>query len=206
MENNLTETQKRILEIGKKEFLLHGFKNASLRGIVKEAGFTQGAFYGYYPDKASLFDALVEPALVGLIAQYKDALTKFHNLIDAENTISTRKMSADYLKHFLGYIYDHFDAFKLILCCSDGTKHANFIHDIVNMEAEETQKYYSKLEALEKVEGTVSKELRHMITSAYFTAIFETVVHDMPRERAYSYIEELTTFFNSGWDGLLKLK
>ena len=37
-----TETQRKILEIGKKEFLARGFKDASLRGIVKEAGFTQG--------------------------------------------------------------------------------------------------------------------------------------------------------------------
>ena len=41
-----TETQKKILDIGKKEFLAKGFKDASLRGIVKEAGFTQGAFMG----------------------------------------------------------------------------------------------------------------------------------------------------------------
>ena len=39
-----------------------------------------------------------------------------------------------------------------------------------------------------------------------FTAVFETVVHDMNRERAMSYIEELATFFNCGWDGLLRLK
>jgi len=35
-----------------------GFKDASLRKIVAEAGFTKGAFYGYYPDKAALFEAL----------------------------------------------------------------------------------------------------------------------------------------------------
>lgn len=57
-----TETQLKILEIGKKEFLAKGYKDASLRGIVREAGFTQGAFYGYYPDKAALFDALVSEA------------------------------------------------------------------------------------------------------------------------------------------------
>ena len=44
----LTDTQRRILEVGKREFLEKGFKDASLRSIVKEAGFTQGAFYGYY--------------------------------------------------------------------------------------------------------------------------------------------------------------
>ncbi len=44
-----------------------------------------------------------------------------------------------------------------------------------------------------------------MITSAYFTAVFETVVHDMTREQAIEYVEELAVFFNSGWEGLLRL-
>ncbi len=52
------ETQKKILEIGKKEFLEKGFKDASLNQIVAEAGFTKGAFYGYYPDKTALFEDL----------------------------------------------------------------------------------------------------------------------------------------------------
>ena len=29
-----------------------------------------------------------------------------------------------------------------------------------------------------------------MITSAYFTAAFETIVHDMTREQAIKYVEE----------------
>ena len=45
-----------------------------------------------------------------------------------------------------------------------------------------------------------------MITSAYFTAVFETVAHDMTREQAVGYVNELATFFNCGWDGLLRLK
>ena len=53
------ETQKKILEIGKKEFLEKGFKDASLNQIVAEAGFTKGAFYGYYPDKTALFERCV---------------------------------------------------------------------------------------------------------------------------------------------------
>ena len=53
------ETQRKILEIGKREFLEKGFKDASLNRIVAEAGFTKGAFYGYYPDKTALFEDLV---------------------------------------------------------------------------------------------------------------------------------------------------
>ena len=42
-----TGTQTRILAAAKTEFLEKGFRNASLRTIVKLAGVTTGAFYGY---------------------------------------------------------------------------------------------------------------------------------------------------------------
>lgn len=41
-----TGTQTRILAAAKTEFLEKGFRNASLRTIVKLAGVTTGAFYG----------------------------------------------------------------------------------------------------------------------------------------------------------------
>ena len=67
------ETQKKILEIGKKEFLEKGFKDASLNQIVAEAGFTKGAFYGYYPDKTALFEDLVGETASELLTRFKAA-------------------------------------------------------------------------------------------------------------------------------------
>ena len=51
-------TLQKILEAARKEFLAKGFQSASLRNIVKTAGVTTGAFYGYYKSKEELFDAL----------------------------------------------------------------------------------------------------------------------------------------------------
>ena len=48
-----------ILSAAMQEFLEKGFKSASLRNIVKTAGVTTGAFYGYYDSKEELFEALV---------------------------------------------------------------------------------------------------------------------------------------------------
>ena len=48
-------TLQNILEAGKEEFLEKGFKSASLRNIVKTAGVTTGAFYGYFSGKEALF-------------------------------------------------------------------------------------------------------------------------------------------------------
>lgn len=202
--HELSETQRKILEIGKKEFLEKGYKDASLRGIVKEAGFTQGAFYGYYPDKAALFDALVSEYAEELLKQFKAAQEAHFDLIPKGKTDSARNLTIKYLKQFLGYIYDHFDEFKLILCCSEGTKYMSFVHDLVELEVEQTERYYKLLASKGKLKGTASRELLHLITSAYFTAVFETVVHGMSREKAFSYTEELSVFFDCGWDGLLK--
>ena len=203
--NELSETQKKILEIGKREFLEKGFKSASLRGIVKEAGFTQGAFYGYYPDKEALFTALVSEAADGLIERFKSAQRAHFDLIKKGKTELSRKLSTEYLQLFIGYIYDHFDAFKLVICRSAGTRYEHYIDDLVELEVSITEKYYRLLRTKGKLEGRVSRELHRMITSAYFTAVFETVAHDMPQKTAFDYTKELAVFFNCGWDGILKL-
>jgi len=202
---SISETQRKMLEVGKKEFLAKGFKDASLRKIVAEAGFTKGAFYGYYPDKAALFEALVSEAADGLVNMFKAAQDAHLDLIPSGDTAKSRELSTEYLRHFISYVYDHFDEFKLVLCCAEGTKYENYTHELVELEVERAEKYYRLLRKKNKIKGSVSRELHHMITSAYFTAAFETVVHDMTRKKAMGYIEELAAFFNSGWDGILKL-
>ena len=55
-----SETLRRIHRAAMEEFLEKGFQEASLRRIVKNAGVTTGAFYGYYSSKTAVFAALVE--------------------------------------------------------------------------------------------------------------------------------------------------
>lgn len=203
---SLTDTQKKILDVGKKEFLAHGFKDASLRGIVKKAGFTQGAFYGYYPDKASLFEALVSETANSFLEQFKNAQEAHFDLIPQDREAECMELSNEYLNHFINYIYDNFDAFKLILCCSEGTKYSDFIHDLVELETSKTKEYYKVLSEKGKIKGSVNHTLNHIITSAYYSGVFEIVIHDMPREEAILYVKELSIFFNSGWEELFKTK
>lgn len=66
-------TLQKILEAAREEFLAKGFQSASLRNIVKTAGVTTGAFYGYYKSKEELFDALVGGQYEYVINQYKEA-------------------------------------------------------------------------------------------------------------------------------------
>ena len=52
---------EKLLESAKKEFLKNGYENASLQVIAEKAGSSKGAIYIRYPDKESLYRALVEP-------------------------------------------------------------------------------------------------------------------------------------------------
>lgn len=54
MSNEESTTLKKILSAGKAEFLEKDFNSSSLRNIVKTAGVTTGAFYGYFSGKEAL--------------------------------------------------------------------------------------------------------------------------------------------------------
>lgn len=79
-----TGTQTRILAAAKTEFLEKGFRNASLRTIVKLAGVTTGAFYGYYSNKEALFSALVEPHAAAIMGKFMQVQDHFAQLPDEE--------------------------------------------------------------------------------------------------------------------------
>jgi len=48
-----------ILKASRDEFFLHGYKDASIREIAKNANITPGNIYRYYDSKEKLFDAVV---------------------------------------------------------------------------------------------------------------------------------------------------
>ena len=63
MEETTATTLEKIQEAAMDEFLDKGFLGASLRQIVKNAGVTTGAFYGYFSSK----EAVVSPAAPGTV-------------------------------------------------------------------------------------------------------------------------------------------
>ena len=89
-QDNATSTLEKIHIAAKKEFMEKGFQLASLRNIVKTAGVTTGAFYGYYKSKEELLDALVGEQVEYIFNLYDTTLSNFNKLTGAEQT---RKMT-----------------------------------------------------------------------------------------------------------------
>ena len=203
MEENSATTLEKIQEAAMAEFLDKGFQGASLRQIVKNAGVTTGAFYGYFSSKEALFTAIVEPHATALMGKFMWAQTSFAELPEEEQPQHMGVESRDYVVWMVDYICRHREPVKLLLCCAEGTSYENFIHNMVEVEVESTLRYMGVLRRMGRDIPQMSRSLCHIIASGMFNAIFEVVIHDMPYEQALRDVEQLQTFYTAGWSKLM---
>lgn len=199
-------TLSRILSAAKREFMEKGFLNASLRSIVKDAGVTTGAFYRYYDSKEALFAALVGEHAAYVLDLFNHTVDDFEKLPGKVQTEQMIDTSSDCMQQMLDYVYDHYDAFKLLIECAEGTAYADFIHQLVVREVDSTYKYMRSLSDMGYEVEPLNKNLVHIIASGLFAGIFETVVHDMPRDEAKEYVSQLQRFSTAGWSELLHVR
>lgn len=199
MEERSPATMERIQQAALEEFSEKGFLGASLRQIVKNAGVTTGAFYGYFSSKEALFASLVEPHAAALMGRFVEAQTSFADLAEEEQPKHMGEASGDYVDWMVDYICQHREPVKLLLCRAEGTPYEHFAHNMVEIEVEYTLKYMEVLRRLGKDIPDLSRSLCHIIASGMFNGLFEIVVHDMPREQARLYVAQFRAFYTAGW-------
>lgn len=198
-------THQKILESAKRLFLKNGYERTNLRDLCRAAGVTTGAFYRHFTDKASIFTALVEEAANGLLAKFDRAEEECFDFIDAGNTEEIWRVSSETITEFMHDIYAHFEEFKLILCCSGGTKYSDYIDWLVEREIRSTYRMFEVLEEKHIPYHRIAEQELHMILHAYYACLFETVLHDFSRETALDSTHSLSEFFSAGWRKLLRI-
>ena len=203
MEERSTATLEKIQQAALAEFLDRGFLGASLRQIVKNAGVTTGAFYGYFSSKEALFNAIVEPHAAALMGRFMEAQTTFAELPEKEQPEHMGLESGRCVDWMVDYICAHREPVKLLLCCAEGTSYEHFVHNMVEVEVEYTQRYMEVLRRLGRDIPVLDKSLCHIIASGMFNGIFEIVVHDMPRDQAMRDVDQLRAFYTAGWSKLM---
>lgn len=196
-------TLEKIHAAARIEFLEKGFREASLRNIVKAAGVTTGAFYGYFSSKEALYASIVEPCATALMGKFMQLQTDFAELPCEEQPSHMGVESGEYVAWMLDYMYDHYEDFKLLICCGDGTPYEHFIDQMVEVEVEATFRYMGVLRSLGQSVPEVSQELCHMIVSGMFNGILEVLRHDMPKEKAKQFVFQLLEFHTTGWKKIM---
>ena len=192
-------TLERIHAAAKAAFMEYGFKSASLRQIVKTAGVTLGAFYGYYDSKEELFEALVGEQYNHMMTCYRKAQIDFANLPPDEQPRRMSEISGECMHDMLLYAYDHLEEFKLLLCCSEGTRFAVMIDEMVEIELKGTHDYQDVLNKLGRPSPEIDPRVEHILITGMFNAYFELIIHEMPLRDAENYLQELREFHTAGW-------
>ncbi len=196
---------EKILECAKEEFLEKGFAEASIRAIAEKAGYTTGMIYSRFADKSALFRALAEEGAGLLYDCFLQAQNDFAALPPARQKAEMHSYVDEKVDRMVDIIYEHFDAFKLIVCKSAGSGYEYYIDKMIDIETENTARFIGVLHGLGVHTENIRADLNHMLASALFNGMFEAVAHDMPKEDARVYIKQLQIFFNAGWDKLLGL-
>lgn len=188
-----------VLACAKNEFLEKGYKDASLRVIAQAAGTSTGSIYTRFKDKAGLFDAIVGPAADQLKDMFVEIQENFHSLDDSTQEAEMGEYTSRHQMEMLEYIYDHFDEFRLLLDCSDGTRFSGFVDELVDIEVEYTYKYMEVINCESVKSGVVTEDFIHIIVTAYFNGMFEVVRHNMSRDDARKYIRLLNRYHMQGF-------
>lgn len=198
-------TYTRILESGKQEFLKKGFRDASLRTIVKNAGVTTGAFYGYFKGKRELFEALVDEPVMYLKDRYEEHQKTFDESNPNDKTSAMEDYTTDHMMWYIKYIYEHFDAFKLIINDCEGSGYENYIDQLMEIEYKYTMRFFESMKDVGKPVQEADTKLMNSMNYAFFHALFEIVRRDMTQEEAEVYTRDLSRFFYAGWKEIMGL-
>ncbi|MCM1544748.1 MAG: TetR/AcrR family transcriptional regulator [Ruminococcus sp.] len=196
-------TLEKIHIAAKDAFMEYGFKSASLRQIVKTAGVTLGAFYGYYDSKEELFEALVGEQYEYIMRIYRKAQTDFTEIPEIEQPQHMGEISGGCMTEILMYAYDHLDEMKLILCRSEGTRFSGMIDEMVEIEAKATHDYQEVLKKLGRPSPEIDPRLEHILITGMFGAVMELIIHEMPLEQALIYLKEVNAFYTAGWKKIM---
>lgn len=198
--SDLTETQKRIHESARKYFLEHGFRTASLRKIVADAGYTLGAFYGYYHSKEELFHALVCDTVNGLSAI-------LHSITERMDTFPANAraghMTECYLSMLPGlvdYLIEHRSEMRLLITCAEGTRYEHFLTEI---QSEILTYSITSIEQSGINVGNINPKTCRLLIHAYFGMLTEIVLSSADREEIISVMTDIQHIYQHGIRGVL---
>ncbi|MBR1830990.1 MAG: TetR/AcrR family transcriptional regulator [Ruminiclostridium sp.] len=200
MPRDKTESHERIIAAAKAEFLEYGFENASMRRIAANADITVSGLYKHFPNKEEMFAHLVQPVLDSFNTLYHQKEQEEQNAIE-EIGAAAAFLNEDAV-YAMGFIYDNFDEFKLLVCRSQGTRYEDYAHTLAEMEEESSLKYIEALRTRGDCVPEFDRREFHLLVSSNVEAVLQPIRHDFSREDAMHYAKTINEFFSRGWKWL----
>jgi AcrR family transcriptional regulator len=197
--NKGENTKQHILEFAKAEFLEKGYNDASVRNIAKTAGLTTGAIFRYFPDKESIFTALVSPVADAMFSMYQKGNQQGFACLNEGHPKDMWGISDEIRCRMVEYIFSNKDTFALLINCSAGSCYEHFVDEFIAEEEKQSIAYLAAMKEKGFSYADISAQNIHVLLSAEYYAVFETVRHDMSKEETLKCIRLIADFFRHGW-------
>ena len=191
-------TLEKLLRSGRKFFLAHGFKNASLRKIVLDAGYTSGAFYGYFASKEDLFYAITDGTaqelrqIISSINQDMMAIPSDRRLFEA------RKVYFRRIPEIVDFLLDHPEDMRLLLTCSEGTKYENIMATMQNGNIEAINDGVDAYLKSTHQTRTISPRTVELLMCGYSMMLTRVILEETDREVICGCMREIAYVYEQG--------
>jgi len=194
-----TATQQAILASARRQFMERGFRSASLNRIVADAGFTKGAFYGYYASKEELFDALVAQTSEGLAQVMGRITTGWAGYPEEEQPDHLDEAFFARLPELADFIVDHRDDLRLILTRSEGTRYEGFLESLVENNAQRIEPMLARMGL-----GGMDPDTYRLLMTAYYGTLARIATSDYTRDQIVAKMRDVQVVFRTGILALAK--
>ncbi|MBD1429594.1 TetR/AcrR family transcriptional regulator [Sphingobacterium litopenaei] len=87
MANNADEKRVRILETAKRRFAHYGMAKTTMAEIAKDLSFSKALLYYYFPDKNSLYAAVLEHVIEECQGLIENSISNMINVLDGVNSV-----------------------------------------------------------------------------------------------------------------------
>ncbi len=194
---NPNTTLEKIHSTAMRHFLAEGFQKASLRKIVSEAGFTLGAFYGYYNSKEELFDALAGDTAAEVVAIISRMGDQEDQLPPEQRMTNMTRVFEQGLPELLDYLLNHLDETRLLLKCSAGTKYEHFLDELM-------ERNLNFVKGLSEQRFPLHPLAAKLLVQSYFNLFGDAVLSGESREDILCAMQEIQHMFAGGMIRLLE--
>ena len=200
MPRDKTQTNAKIIECMREEFLTYGYEKASLNRVSAKVGITTAGLYKHFKNKEDMFYFLVKDTL--------DAFGKMNaaGQREMENDPEYDPFDPEYMEKLISIIYEHYEGFKLLICRSEGSAYESFEEDLIRMETETNKEYAAIIRGKTGGQTELTDMEWHLLSTAYIHLVSEIVRHDMPMEDARKHMSFVCRLLYPGWKELLGIK
>ena len=180
-------SHEKIMRAAMDEFFEYGYDKASMRRIGERCGLTAAALYRHFDSKESMFREMVEPALRDMRAWLES---------HADGGELQHNPEIDMMREL---VYPRMEEYSMLVNKAKGSSYENFLHELVCEQQNRISPYVEEQNRLRGGRDVTDDEV-HMLLTAYFTALFEPVVHRYPLDEALLYLDTVEEFFLPGWE------